>query len=355
MLIEVSSTKIRTATFGQTSEIKAFGIDDVLAALPAIIAFAKTLKDLFGNDQRDYTEDIANIGIWMGQVNERLDTINQTLVDIRKLLADLQVHIDASFSADVEKEVSSCIESYVTNLPALKANPQSQLIIRRMDDLYGRLQINAGKLRRYGPVNVYTMFTAFRVEMDLAEVLALGKATRNNIAQIYADYFRNCGQEDLSGSIAYILNEHRAAKDNLQGQYVAGDKGFAGPPFWFKENCRERRSGSLREPTYYWSCDYWRIHPAYKILGDIENGFNLEIIRSDEHNYNDSSRGDGEYLDGRSAALAAAESYARDNLLPAYRSANANFLKLKMYVQMLEEVTKHCQEFKDVATSYRVD
>lgn len=307
---------------------------------------AQILLDLFADEGAGAPVEPLRVGEWTKKIEQDLRSFATLLEDIRGRLVGLKIHVDDAFNRDVEYEVLAACETYVVNIDAYQANPTSPLLQKLLSDLYIKIQPAVRKLMHYGYAPAFGVFYAFRVELDLARLLALGKQTEKLIARDYFSYLDMCLAPPFPGTIANILGAVDASIRDIEARYTAGDKGFVGPAWWYTDNCRDYYVGHDRELVT--RCDKWRIHPGYTITGSVSEGFDGQATFI-ENFYSDSSRNDNEYLSGRETAIGAATQYVRTHILPAYRAATNSWRSLAERKRAVAETHSYCEQFREKA------
>ncbi len=324
---------------------KLFAVDPKTIQL--VIQAASFLISLFGREDYSAIEKSLNeIGNWIKKVAKELNKISVLLEEIRNELIALRIYIDTAFSRDVEIAVLSCCESYVTNLTVLKEDPDSDTTKQIFIGTYLELQKMNGMLRRYGYVNILTVFYGFRVELDLARILKYSKDTQIQIARNYSSYFSDAMDTTLSGSIPNVIASLNNEIESIRRDFHPGHKGLAGT-WWYRDNmrtnCRPSRPLGLLECETHW--DEWRMSPSYDITGSLDQGF--DVVVSPTEIYRESGRND--YLEGQDSALDAARLYLRSDVLPSYNKACIRYKSLLGEIEGLSSLLEKCGEFKNVA------
>ena len=224
------------------SRLTQFGLAPLPPVDPAVIMLilkgALFLISLFKHDD-GAEKQLAQIGEWLKEVQDQLQYMSKLLDDIREELIKLGLLIKAEFTQLEEDRLFGVCMSYATNIGAYKANPDSPMLQKLMSDLYPQLQADRFALMNHGYAPTFSVFLAFRIELDLVQILRLGKQTQSIIAKSYNNYFDTCLNEVLPGSCPNALKSVEAALDELRPRYTAGDKGLIGPAWWYRDNPHE--------------------------------------------------------------------------------------------------------------------
>ena len=324
------------------------------ATIELVIEGATLLLSLFGGrNDAAITGELRNIGEWVQKVEKELHRVCVLLEDIRGLLADIGVLIKTEFKQAEENKLFGYCQSYATNIAAYKADPRSGTLQKVMSDLYPALQASRWALMNYGYAPGFSVFYAFRIEIDLASILELGAATKATIAKSYHDYFDASLDSTIQGSCVNRLLSVEARKHELETAFTSGDnKGLVGPAWWVAENCRMVCYGGHGEPRdCNESCDFWRLHPAYRITGTLTAGFDGES-RDSGLNFHDSNKRRNEYLPSRDQAYALATASVRADIVPSYNKAAQEYQQLEMTRKALLTMKDSCEHFRGVTKDY---
>lgn len=287
------------------------------------------------------------LGQWIFDFNTRLSKIEDGLLEIKQILADLKVYLEETLIRDAEIKLLSECTTVRNYFDYYKKNIRNAAVKAAVLNKLQTVNSSCNTLRQYSYATIYTVAYAFLIELELMLLLKFDRQTIRNVAQQYCKYFGNCLDESKGGSIAFVLAAVKNTLKKLEAEFTSGDKGILDGIYNFKghSEIKCRCAGpQCQKELYYTVWHYYRATRGYIISGDIKTGFSVKLSDFIQKTYL-GTRDPGSYAN-EAAAENAMNNYLNTTILPKYNNANILFTQLLLDKAKMEDLVNKAKEFQ---------
>lgn len=137
------------------------------------------------------------------EIGDQLDKLLRLLDNVLDTLEDLGVQIAAAFVTDAEVELLSAVDVVADNIAEWEANPGLPRHATQQEVTLSQLQVNSRKVMHYSFASYNTVAYAMPFEAELLTLTSKTSATQRLSLRRYMEYFGNCLNETLPGSVAH--------------------------------------------------------------------------------------------------------------------------------------------------------